>query len=175
MLKILEITKSFVALTAIIAIGIISIFGVTSLNPVSQLNLDESSLSNVAGLQKNSLEMDNIQVISATKDLKLEDRGIVLNIVSGATQIDAGEFTIENNSTSKGSIKIFVDLPAELRNQIRIELTDETNKILLKDFIKDYDSQKITLEANSSRSFKLRYILKSPLNYQTSITLALKI
>lgn len=168
----LETTKSVAAFTAFSAVIAVTVLGVTALNPVPKLTL-ASDVSQVAGMQIFQAQPGKVKFESASDNIKLSESQIEFSLQQGEPNILVGQVTLRNLEDTVAYTFIKANIAPNLKNIIRVELLDEDNKILLSDFNKDFEKQKLTFKENATRTFKIKCILKSPINYNSTISLQL--
>jgi len=171
--KFLETTKSFSAFTAFSAIIALTVIGVTALNPVPNLTL-ASEQQEVAGLQFAQAQPGNIALKSVSGQIIQLQNTAEFTIQPGQTSVVAGEVTLTNLQDTPSYAYVSAVMPSDLTKVVRVELIDSDNKIILSDFTKDFEKQKLTFNNQATRTFKVRYILKSPLNYASKVSLLIK-
>jgi len=173
MKRIFELTKSFTAGFAIIALIIVSVYGVNSLNPVAQFKLI-SGESEVAGINDIKIRAGNVVIKEVSNNMQIDESRIAFKILPGQTSSDVGTITLSNRNNFDTYTNISTLISADLDKIVRIELIDLNNKILLLDFNKYFDHQKVSFEKSSDRTFTVRYILSKPLNYVSKASLVIR-
>ena len=168
MQKFINTTKTILATTAFVSVLSLSAISTSALNPVSEVN---NQLQNVAGVQDAKVNYKKLKLYAEPSLFHSKENGLSFDIKAEQSVYNVGEIAVTNDSNSKVFGKLEVEIEPALKNKIRIELYDENNTILLSDFNKDFEFQKITLEAESTKLFKVRYILAQPINYSSLVSI----
>lgn len=170
--KLLEISKSFTAVLGLFALTFITIFAINSMNPVGELILSEDQNA-IAGVQNSRPEIGDVKVTASDSRFEVNNNSLKINIEKGLVISQPASLTFKNTTSKKTFINLSAETEGNLKNKIRIELTDANNKILLSDFNKNFDSQTLHFNPNQERTFQVKYILSEPLNYSSEIYLNL--
>ncbi len=163
--KFLEFSKSLLTIVAIVSLVGLSTLTVGALNPKSDspTNLEDKQIAGV-------VDYDNLLPIEFEEVGGLQKIGrdtLGITIEQGITEREAGYITLYNPDLNPQSVFVKALIPTTLKGNLRLELSDKFDTLVLKDFDKEFDGQYITLNKLERRTFKVNYILKTPLNFNT--------
>lgn len=170
--KYLEFTKSLFSIVGIVGLVSLSVITVNALNPkvgnsTNANNLEDKQIAGVVDYE-NTLPIEFEEVGGLQK---IGSSTLGLTIEKETLEREAGYITLYNPDLNPQSVFLKALTPTSLDRVLRLELVDRYDTIILKDYNKEFEGQYITLNKLERRTFKVNYILKTPLNFSTSFNI----
>lgn len=164
-MQVLHFLENILGGTLVIVVTSITIGSVLALNPT----LFEVESGNIAGATTQDQNSDSIiGVINAIPEQYITESfddsyTIRLEELQEPASFDAFSFTNFSNQT--GNIRVEVQYKQSLAGDIKIELVDTIDRIILASPILPPTQRTITVDAQSSRDFQLVISSESPINF----------
>lgn len=166
-----EILQSTFSIFAFIGIIVISATVVLNLNPVA-ISEDAAEVGpKVAGISTNIQSLNFINTAYESENYKTQlDSSPERVVYSASFDKFTSEFgdqflKIQNTSPNSGGFSIVAVYPSKLSDIIQISIIDTKDVI----YLKNNEARRISVDANSERSFIVNYALTQPINYSFKI------
>lgn len=172
-MRIIHFFESIIRLSSLIVISTLTVVSVVSLNP----SLVDQTDASIAGITtEDSATNSIIGVIPRFSDEYLvstfdDSYTIRLDSLPATTSIDA--FKLTNFSNDEGKKRVEAHIKESLIDDVKVELVDEYDRIILTSPSLGLNQRSITVDAQSQREFSLVISSEIPINFPLEIIITI--